>query len=59
VITQNGKDIFNSSIADRGHIRGLGLGRVGITFCTGKYDPHGKSGYWDRDLSLDLDAIRD
>jgi ADP-ribosyl-[dinitrogen reductase] hydrolase len=35
------------------------FGRVGITFCPGKYDPHAMSGYWDRDLFLDLDAIRD
>ena len=34
------------------------LGRVGITFCPGKYDQHAMSGYWDRDLSADLDAIR-
>jgi ADP-ribosyl-[dinitrogen reductase] hydrolase len=34
------------------------LGRVGITFCPGKYDGHAMSGHWDRDLSLDLDAIR-
>lgn len=33
-------------------------GRVGITFCPGKYDPQAMSGYWDRDLSLDLDAIQ-
>jgi protein-tyrosine phosphatase len=38
---------------------GLGFGRVGITFCPGKYDQQAMSGYWDRDLSLDLDAIRD
>jgi ADP-ribosyl-[dinitrogen reductase] hydrolase len=36
-----------------------GHGRVGVTFCPGKYDPHGMSGAWNRDLSLDLDAIRD
>jgi ADP-ribosyl-[dinitrogen reductase] hydrolase len=35
-----------------------GFGRVGVTFCPGKYDPHGMSGAWDRDLALDLDAIR-
>ena len=35
------------------------LGRVGITFCPGKYDPHGMSGAWNRDLALDLDAIHD
>ena len=38
---------------------GPALGRVGITFCPGQYDPHAKTGPWDRDLSLDLDAIRD
>jgi ADP-ribosyl-[dinitrogen reductase] hydrolase len=36
-----------------------GLGRVGVTFCPGKYDPLAISGAWDRDLSLDLDAVRD
>ena len=35
------------------------FGRIGITFCPGKYDPHAMSGAWDRDLALDLDAIRD
>jgi ADP-ribosyl-[dinitrogen reductase] hydrolase len=34
-------------------------GRIGITFCPGKRDPHAMTGAWDRDLSLDLDAIRD
>jgi ADP-ribosyl-[dinitrogen reductase] hydrolase len=38
---------------------GPGCGRVGITFCPGKYDRNAMSGNWDRDLSLDLDAIRD
>jgi ADP-ribosyl-[dinitrogen reductase] hydrolase len=38
---------------------GPDLGRVGITFCPGKYDRHALSGYWDRDLALDLNAIRD
>lgn len=36
-----------------------GLGRVGVTFCPGKYDPEGMTGAWNRDLSCDLDAIRD
>jgi len=36
-----------------------GLGRVGLTFCPGKYDPHAMTGAWNRDLALDLDAIRD
>jgi len=35
------------------------FGRVGITFCPGKYDRHAMSGYWDRDLALDLDAVRE
>ena len=34
------------------------LGRVGITFCLGKFDPKAMGGCWDRDLSLDLDAIQ-
>ena len=38
---------------------GTGLGLVGITLCPGKYDPHGMNGIWARDLSLDLDVIRD
>ena len=33
------------------------FGRVGITFCPGKYDEHAFSGHWDRDLALDLEAI--
>jgi ADP-ribosyl-[dinitrogen reductase] hydrolase len=36
-----------------------GSGRVGITLCPGKHDPHARSGFWDRDLLIDLDAIRD
>src|ERR1700730_8435999 len=35
-----------------------GFGRVGVTFCPGKHDPHAMSGAWDRDLGVDLDAIR-
>jgi ADP-ribosyl-[dinitrogen reductase] hydrolase len=35
------------------------FGRVGITFCPGKFDPYAVSGEWDRDLALDLDTIRD
>jgi ADP-ribosyl-[dinitrogen reductase] hydrolase len=35
------------------------LGRVGITFCPGKYDRHAMTGEWVRDLALDLDGIRD
>ena len=30
-----------------------------MTFCPGKYDRHAMSGYWDRDLNLDLDAIQE
>jgi ADP-ribosyl-[dinitrogen reductase] hydrolase len=37
---------------------GPGLGRIGITFCPGKKDPAAMSGPWDRDLALDLAAIR-
>lgn len=36
-----------------------GMGRIGITLCPGKTDPNGRSGAWKRDLTEDLDAIRD
>ena len=35
-----------------------GHGRIGVTFCPGKYDPYGMTGAWNRDLALDLDVIR-
>jgi ADP-ribosyl-[dinitrogen reductase] hydrolase len=38
---------------------GGGFGRVGITLCPGKCDPHAMSGEWERDLAVDLDAVRD
>lgn len=37
---------------------GRGFGRVGITLCPGKYDRVAQTGAWDRDLGIDLDAIR-
>ena len=33
-------------------------GRIGITFCPGKYQPDAATGDWHRVLDLDLDAIR-
>ena len=33
-------------------------GMIGITFCPGKMQPTAMSGSWNRDLGLDLDAIR-
>lgn len=33
-------------------------GVIGITFCPGKRDAHAMSGAWERDLAMDLDAIR-
>ena len=38
---------------------GPGMGRIGITFCPGKCDPNGMTGSWERDLDLDLDAVKD
>ena len=38
---------------------GEGTGRIGITLCPGKTDPHGMTRAWKRDLTEDLDAIRD
>lgn len=34
-----------------------GMGRIGLTLCPGKKQPHTATGSWDRDLGLDLDAI--
>ncbi|QSX34875.1 cyclin-dependent kinase inhibitor 3 family protein [Shewanella avicenniae] len=33
-------------------------GRIGITFCPGKYDPWAATGGWRRDLQLDVAAIK-
>lgn len=33
-------------------------GRIGLTFCPGKRQPDALTGPWDRDLDLDLDAIK-
>lgn len=35
-----------------------GEGRLGLTFCPGKVDPHSHNGPWARDLEADLAAIR-
>ena len=37
---------------------GAGFGSVGLTFCPGKRDRLAMTGAWDRDLGIDLDAIR-
>ena len=34
-----------------------GNGKIGMTFCPGKQDPHAMTGSWDRDLESDLAAI--
>ena len=34
-----------------------GQGRLGLTFCPGKYDPHAQTGAWDWDLETDLRAL--
>lgn len=36
-----------------------GFGLIGITFCPGKKQPSAMTGGWERDLGLDLDAVRD
>lgn len=36
-----------------------GGGVVGITFCPGKRQPYAATGVWERDLGLDLQAVRD
>ena len=37
----------------------VGRGRLGLTFCPGKFDPHAQTGAWDRDLDTDLRTLRD
>lgn len=41
-------------IAEVSAVRGV----IGITFCPGEKDLHAASGVWDRDLGIDLEAIR-
>lgn len=36
---------------------GGGHGRIGISFCPGKWQPHAMTGAWARELDVDLDAI--
>ena len=36
-----------------------GMGSIGITFCPGKVQPSALTGQWQRDLDVDLDAVRD
>ena len=53
---------ISTSEDDPLHIPALeapGGGRIGVTICPGKKDPNGLSAIWDRDLALDLAAIRD
>ena len=33
-------------------------GRIGITFCPGKHDRMSHTGIWERDLAIDLDAVK-
>lgn len=33
-------------------------GRIGITFCPGKYHPNAMTGAWHRDMDIDVDVIR-
>jgi ADP-ribosyl-[dinitrogen reductase] hydrolase len=44
--------IDSTSTGERG-------GRIGMTFCPGKNQPSSITGGWNRDLGLDLSAIRD
>ena len=39
-------------------IEAPGGGVIGLTFCPGKRQPSAATGAWDRDLALDLDAIK-
>jgi len=37
----------------------VGRGRLGLTFCPGKFDPHAQTGAWSRDLDTDLRTLCD
>ena len=64
---QNDRRRVKTSLSDPLRISfvtaGSKFGRIGLTFCPGKYDPDGGrydgGVWWDRDLAVDLDAIRD
>ena len=34
------------------------MGRIGLTFCPGKTQPHAATGAWDRDVDTDVQAIK-
>jgi ADP-ribosyl-[dinitrogen reductase] hydrolase len=36
----------------------VGCGKLGLSFCPGKVQAESQTGGWDRDLNVDLDAIR-
>ena len=40
-------------------VAGPAMGRVGLTLCPGKKQPHAATGAWDRDLDADVQAIAD
>jgi ADP-ribosylglycohydrolase/protein-tyrosine phosphatase len=40
------------------HVEAPGGGVIGMTFCPGKKDRYSASGHWDRDLDVDIAAIR-
>lgn len=54
---------LRSSISDPLRVDSIILGehsgRIGMTFCPGKIQPSSLTGGWNRDLALDLSAIRD
>ena len=51
--TSRSHPLYIKDVRPRDH-----LGRIGLTLCPGKSDPHGLFGAWERDLDLDLDAVQ-
>ena len=52
---------MRTSLSDPLQIAGItasGRGTIGVTLCPGKYQPNAATGGWDRNLQIDLDAIR-
>jgi ADP-ribosylglycohydrolase/protein-tyrosine phosphatase len=56
------RDKVRTSVSHPLYIGTLALdsgGKIGITFCPGKKQPYSETGSWDRDLDVDLAAIKD
>jgi ADP-ribosyl-[dinitrogen reductase] hydrolase len=56
----SGQGTIKTSISHPLEVYGVaaGNGRVGMCMCPGKRQPHAATGPWERDLALDMDAVK-